>query len=284
MTLACTLLIERVRDRGYGRGLVEDDYGIERQIIEERCARVETIVPGCNLEPLDRCVAALRLDRESAHRLNRVAEELETYRSVGTRGEEVDDATADGVLTDRTYNIDSGVAQIEEARLQRLPARLAARMQREVQFVETRARHQTLANGRNGRQNDARGVACEIGEQRQPGAAFRRTFDRAYCLLSRAQERDALTVPAEIIEQIGKGAFRRIGCGNDDQLSAAEFAMERRQQGRPRRGNRFVQRVAARLDGQAAQRAHALGRALPGAVRVGKHRKKIVGRPDGRLR
>ena len=58
------------------------------------------IAPRRDGERFERCAAALRFDREAAHRLDVVAEELDAHRRLGGRREEIDDTAAHGVLAD----------------------------------------------------------------------------------------------------------------------------------------------------------------------------------------
>ena len=153
MTLAGALFIECGDDRGDRRRLLEHDGRVRRKIVEDRRPLVAGLVPRGYREPIDRRVAALGFDGKGPHRLDRVAEKLDTHRRVGRRREEIDDAAAYGVLADGAHDVAARVTELEEAPLQGVPTRLVVGLQNEAEVVEAAARHEMLAQRGDGREH-----------------------------------------------------------------------------------------------------------------------------------
>ncbi len=148
MALARALVVECLRDGADRRRFFHHDNRRLRQVLEDRPGRVfDAIDPRSNGEAIDGIAAALRLDRELAHRFDAVAEEVDPHRCVGGRGKEIDDAAADRVLADGADDVAALVAELEEAALHVLPTRLVAGVQLETRRIELPPRHDVLPDG-----------------------------------------------------------------------------------------------------------------------------------------
>ena len=106
---------------------------------------------------------ALGLGVELADGLDLVAEEIDADGAVGLRGEDVDDAAANGDLTGHFDNIDAGVADGEEVFEQHLRQVLLADAQVQGEGTVEIAREEPHAGGFERRDDEAGGVFLVAG-------------------------------------------------------------------------------------------------------------------------
>ena len=123
MALARAFVVERLRDGADRRRLVITTIAARTAGNRRSSVARRRVDPRRDREAIDDVAAALRFDRELAHRLDAVAEEVDAHRRVGGRGKEVDDAAAHRVLADGAHDVAALVAELEEAVAARSPSR-----------------------------------------------------------------------------------------------------------------------------------------------------------------
>jgi len=116
----------------------------------------------------------LRCDSIEKARRDSIAspKKLDAHGGIGGSGKKVDNSAAYGVLANRADHVAPHVAEIEKPPLQTFPTGLVTGTQCEAELVEARARHQTLTNRGDRRQDDSRSAVREIGEQGHSRAAL----------------------------------------------------------------------------------------------------------------